>query len=123
MNPRDKRSRGDKCSGTGRSASRRALRKQLGELQRKTSTKSPEADSDSELSECTDTIAEMAKMLADLESKKAEDQGLGEASRHCEVRPAAAVTASGPGEAARSPHAAATGTGGRAHGPTRTSDS
>ena len=49
---RDRRGRGDRGSGTGRSASRggcdprdaevRALRKQLAELQRKTSAKSPE---------------------------------------------------------------------------------
>ena len=56
----------------------RASRKQLAGMQRKTSAKSPEAPAanadssspfDSEYSECTATIAEMAKMLADLESK------------------------------------------------------
>ena len=77
--------RGDSGSGTGKSASRglrdavvRALRKVLAERQRKASAKPPGAPaanadssspSDIEDSECTATIAEMAKMLADLESK------------------------------------------------------
>ena len=74
-------------AGTGRSASRggsdprdaevRDLWKQVAELQKKISAKSPEAfaaercssSSGSERSECTATIAEMAKMLSDLESK------------------------------------------------------
>ena len=52
--------------------------KQVAGLQRKTSAKSPEAPaanadssspSDSEHSECTATIAEMARMFSDLESK------------------------------------------------------
>ena len=82
---REKRGRGDRGPGSGggfvdpRDAEVRALRRQLAEMQTKTSAKSPEAPPpsnsgsaspcDSEQLECTATIAEMAKMFADFESK------------------------------------------------------
>ena len=76
--------RGDRGRGSGGSATHgggvdprdaevRAVRKQLAELQRKTSAPvanvaSSSSPSDSERSECTATIAELARMLTDLES-------------------------------------------------------
>ena len=62
-----------------------------------------------------------ASLFADLKGAfyhALQEQIVGSCYSDAKARPAAAVTASGPGEAARISHAAA-GTGGRAHGPTR----